>query len=44
MVPLGSGPDLETEGSLRNRMEFILLDILSLNSVGSELPQISLSI
>ena len=44
MVPLRSGVDLETEGSFGNRVEFILFDILSLNSVGSELPQTSPSI
>ena len=36
--------DLETEGSLRNLVEFILFDILSLSSVDSELLQISPSI
>ena len=44
MVPLRSDADLETEGSFKNRVEFILFDILSLNFVGSELPQTSPSI
>ena len=44
MAPLWSGADLETEDSLGNGVEFILLDILSLNSVHSELSQISPSI
>ena len=44
MAPLWSGADLEIEGSLGNWVKFILLDIPSLNSVCSELPQISPSI
>ena len=33
--------DLETEGSLGDRVEFISFDILSLSFVDNELPQIS---
>ena len=44
MAPLRSSADLENEGSLGNGVKFILLDILSLNSVCSELSQISPSI
>ena len=44
MMPLWSDADLETKGSLGNGVKFILLDILSLNSVYSELCQISPSI
>ena len=36
--------DLETEGSLGDRVEFISFDILSLSFLDSELPQISPSI
>ena len=44
MVPLWGGADLEIEGSLGERVEFISFDILSLSFVDSELPQISPSI
>ena len=36
--------DLETEGSLGDRVEFISFDILSLSFVDNERPQISPSI